>query len=757
MPSFQQNITPQVYPNGLDPGNAMHKRQPDRRFDILSSPDIESVLFVHKEFIRQLFLPTLTTTMDTFFPILVGFLGENPANATLIKIPGSELHKETLTYVNKTEGSHLTLGTDPVPPDAFNDEERPELDSIAITRMSRWIPKCRGHVLPSIPIMSTNVMLDEFAKMQQKDWLEGIHYKHCIGTTALAKPSTLGTASTLPSQHNASHVTEKLDLHIDNVLDGDFKISNDIILQMHAKRESFINDTKVPDDNSLVSISSSSLAPSLALAPGSTRTAAIPYTINHITSPVASTPSKTKAIQTQALFWRLFGATYHHGKITFPDISSSFHRLITGPKEDRLTRLLQMLQTKQKKYRASHHVIKHRCQMPPVNSMSGGFLVNCVFHQQHDSEHQRGLNIFHFKVPDINSESYVKYLTNANTVTNKDMVEEESTRRSSKTSEPYKHGKESSSLDLLGLLANLTALCDAFLVMRYDSDTVPEPTILHFLYKFSTIILHTNFEAWLSSGVRAGKPHLLHSLICKMNTIFTQWCAAVRDLEFSDAAEQYLLGKQPSLTFDPAPFQQFVSHATLIIERLHQDIQMGEYNTVATAPPSFGVHRARDTDRARETKRRRLRDRDSSVPRTGSIATRGLFEPLDAGTRPFIRLPGGCRWCLSFILIGQSCPETADSCQYEHMLCKNITKDQAKLFTRSWFDTSKVKPTSEFKRAIAAAQTTSRTSPPDTNNNTTPATSAQNPQPEPTPSTDTSNTTTTPPSVNPTTPSSSQG
>lgn len=756
MPSFQQNVPPQEYHYGLDPANAMHQKQPDRRLDILSSPDVESIFFVHREMVRQLFLPTLTTTMDTYNPILVGYLGENPANAVLVKIAGSELCKDLLTYINKTENSHIALGTDPIPPDAFTDEERPDLASIGIARMSRWIPKPRGHVLPSIPIGSANVMVEDFEKFHSKDWIEGIYYKHSINSTFLQNPSTLGTEATLPANHDASHVTFALELHVDTVLDGDYEITNDIILQMHKKRESFITDNKASDDHSLVTISSSSMAPSQSLGQGSApRQSTIPYSINNIPPQIASPPARTKVIQTQALFWRVFGATYHHGKITFPDTSSSFNRLLTGPKEDRLTRLLQMINTVQKKYRTSHHVIKHRCQMPPVNSMSSGFLINCVFQQQHDNEHQRGLNLFHFKAPDITSESYAKYLTNANTVTNEDMVGEESTRRSSKTSEPYKHGKESSSLDLLALLANITAICDAFLVLRYDADAVPEPTILQYLHKFSGLILHTNFDAWLSSGMRSGKSHLIHSLICKMNTIFTQWCAAVRDLEFSDAAEQYLLGKQPSLIFDPIPFQQFVSHANLIIERLHQDIQMSEYNTVATAPPSFAAQRARDTGSAPSSnKRRRLRD--SSVSRSGSIASRGLFEPLDAGTRPFVRLPAGCRWCLSFILIGQSCPENADSCQYEHMLCKNISKDQAKQFTPNWFTTNKVKPTAEFKRAIAAAQATPRTTPSDNATGASATSSNASAQPDATPSADSTNTSTTPPTNADSTPSTAQ-
>lgn len=712
MPTFQSDIAPTDYQPGSDPANAMQSMHRVQKLDILLNPEVESIILIHNKEVRQLFLPkcfTVPNSIGQYEKFVFGFFGEDPTNTTLVKIPAYAFESEVLSYVSFSETQSIKIGTDSIPQDFFDNNSRPDMNHIAIGLLVRWIPKCKGHRLPTFPLSAWEAARQSFEDMHQFDYLMAMYLRSRIETNNLINPSTVGTATCFPAGHDdaALHiVTPDIEMPIEYILDNDSSIPTAIWEDMQKARSSFlaphVDLTTQPDDRSLLSIAT----PHTPLYPP-------PHTTTSIHTPTQSiTKTPTKSATTtihQVLMWQSFGGVYHNGSFRFPAPTNKYNKILSHPKDQRLSYFLQVLASKQKGYTSSSNVIRNRCRIPPINALSGNFLIQCIFQKEHDNEFERGLSLWNFKVPDKSSVNYTSHCKDANIVSNEDLVGEESTKRTSKTTQPYSAGSERTHWDILGLVANLSAIFETFIEVNFNSEGNPEPTLLTYMHRFAALLLVPQFEPWLNTGIRAGKAWILHSIIYKMNKLFTQWANITSDVDFTDSAEQHLNGTNPSFIFDITPFNVFNNHAELILTGIHQDITLGEYQSVATAPPSFSTTDAEGDVRAARRQRTRRESSGPAPNNRGSHSSKGLFAPLSTDTRPFVRLPPNCRFCIAFVLVGQSCHRGAD-CTYEHVLCRAITKEQGAHFTRAWFEQNKVKPTSEFSRHLQSLSSSSSSS-----------------------------------------------
>ena len=160
-----------------------------KRDDLLSHPQVESILFITKNQLTELFYPQLIKEFEpdgTCSTKLTGVLGKNLGNYFIISIPASEAFANVLTFWTHTNLHQFTCGEE-IPAKKFrnnvNDKDDkpwvPSLHPVALFSTPICIPKLRGYTIDTglVTKQSVRTSLQNYCRLAV-DWFDVVTSHH---------------------------------------------------------------------------------------------------------------------------------------------------------------------------------------------------------------------------------------------------------------------------------------------------------------------------------------------------------------------------------------------------------------------------------------------------------------------------------------------------------------------------------------------------------------------------------------------------
>ena len=666
---------------------------PFQREKLLNHPELESLLYVQKGKLYQLFIPrTLCTYEDSDTPTskVAGVLGRNVDKYNIISFSNTEILGDFWSYVPNTTRDSIFLGGTDMDNDIFEVKDASsEHDAVTIDAEGQevkhydypcsppviigsvpfCIPKLRGVTITTGSLQSGEV-LDSLKNYHQAAYLWAMAVKHHTKNTKKYKISTMDNKFYPFLSHDYETYLERDSMIVPTIEDSEAEtyraVENDISLiksvsQVH-KKESNTNAYRTPDR-------------AYPLSPVPPPSGA---------SSVASTSTvvavKEKNIRTIAFYKIFFSAKILNEENNIPDlylgsISEDFtEALEASSKTESIFKFKTALDTRLIEKTKSESYLDRNIELPNVSDTLVALILNCMFHKhlldQNTDLLNKRVSVLNFLAkPEYgqSKEEYKKFISRNNHSEMEGVVDEAVEKRSVKDKTVFTKGRQETLQDIITALANfifvLEFLCN-------PDDLAETPGILSMLHKMARKITEPDFKEFYNHN-KYEMPWIPYSILCHIQSIIKAHALAASDVHTLRYVES-----------DGVPDPRILSLANTQFEYIinNYDLCISTNNPGFFASKPIGYVSKRKADKEISNNAFQKRDRPNND--NGSSLKKGWL--TTTGDIKFPELRHSKRPCLFFIIEGKSCRKRGSECAYEHKTYPRGFKKQDQATICKW-------------------------------------------------------------------------
>ena len=669
------------------------------REKLINHPEVESLLYVQKNKLYQLFLPrTILDYENIETPIakVAGVLGRNIDNYNIVSFTNKEILGDFWTYINSAHQSAFTAGTE-IDDVVFEDNDPPsdssltsavELDKegqevkrydypctppVIIGCVPFCIPKLRGVRIVTGSLENVTV-LDSLKQYHELALLWAVSVKNHTANTKKHDISKLDKKyyPFLLQGAGATYLTNSMVVPTieDEDSDAHRAIENDVALiksvsKTHTSKPDIKNSYRTPERP-------------LPLSP------VPPTSVSSANSVSTVITVKEKHIRTIAFYKIFFSTKVINDESNTPElylgsVSEDFtEALQASSKSESIFKFKTALDTKLIEKTRSESYLDRNIEMPNLSDTLVALILNCMFHKnlldQNSDLLNKRVSVLNFLAkPEYghSKEEYRKYLARNNDTEMEGIVDEAVEKRSVKDKTVFTKGRQENLQDIITALANLIFvlefLCD-------PDDLAETPEILTMLHKMAKKITEPDFKEFYNHN-KYELPWIPYSILCHAQSILKAHALAASDVHTLRYVENDGTPDHNILATANTQFDYIINNYDLCISTNNPGF-------FATKPSGYAIKRKAEKEIhvSSSNKRDRLTSDTNNSFKKGWLVTSGdiKFPDLRHSKKP----------CLFFIIEGKSCRKRGSECPYEHKTYPRGFKKQDQATICKWVSTT---------------------------------------------------------------------
>ena len=652
-----------------------------QREQLISHPEIESLLYVQKGKLYQLFLPRVVQEFDldteSSTSKVAGVVGKNIDKYSVVSFTRKEILGDFWTYVNESASTYFhggqilnedvftmktvpsDLGSDDIvsiDQTDLADESQPDYPctpAVIIGCVPFCIPKLRGADIVTGPLTNDQVM-DSLKQYHEgaMQWIQAVK-KH---KKALQKLDMKTLSKEYhPTDLKSKTLTLKESMVVATIEDDDTQVlksvENDITLIKSVSEK----HTKRVDSSSYSTPIRHRSEFQLSQCPDSASIASAPPT------PLAVV--KEKNVRTIAFYKIFFSAKVFNAETNKPDlhlgsISEDFtEALEASSKSESIMKFKTALDTRLIEKAKSDSYLDRNIELPNLNDTLVALIINCMFHKHLLDQNMDLLNkrvsVLNFLAKPEHGQSheeYKKYIARNNASEMEGVVDEAIEKRLAKDKTVFTKGRQDTLPDITAALANLIFvlefLCDPI-------DCAETPGILTMLHKLAKKVTDPEFKEFYNYN-KSEMPWIPYSILCHIQSILKAHAIAASDVHTLRHVENDATPDPRVLTLANSQFDYIINNYDLCISTNNPGF-------FASKPLGYAAKRKADRDHNSINQPKRERSNNDSAT---NAAKKGWL--VTTGDIKFPDLKHSKKPCLFFIIEGKYCRRKPSECSYDH-------------------------------------------------------------------------------------------
>ena len=679
-----------------------------QREKLLNHPELESLLYVQKGKLYQLFLPrTLCTYEDSDTPTskVAGVLGKTVDKYNIVSFSHNEILGDFWSYVPNTTRDSIFLGGTDMDNDIFEVKDASsETDAVAIDAEGQEVkqydypcspPVIMGSVPFSIPKLRGVTVTT--GSLQSTAVLESLKSYH---TAAYYWAMTIKHHKTNITKYNISTIDKKFYPY----LSYDYKT----YLQLDSMIVPTIEDDEAEAyravENDISLIKSVSQAHKKDMTTNAYRTPDRVTPLSPVPPPsgsssVASMSTviavKEKNIRMIAFYKIFFSAKVFNEENNIPDlylgsISEDFtEALEASSKTESIFKFKTALDTRLIEKTKSESYLDRNIELPNLSDTLVALILNCMFHKhlldQNTDLLNKRVSVLNFLAkPEYgqSKDEYKKYISRNNNSEMEGVVDEAVEKRSVKDKTVFTKGRQDTLQDIITALANLIFVLE---FLCNPDDLAETPGILSMLHKVARKITEPDFKEFYNHN-KHEMPWIPYSILCHIQSIIKAHALAASDVHTLRYVENDGIPDPRILALANTQFEYIINNYDLCISTNNPGF-------FASKPIGYVSKRKAERDTNNNNFQKRDRPNNNDI---GTSLKKGWL--TTTGDIKFPELRHSKRPCLFFIIEGKSCRKKASECAYEHKTYPRGFKKQDQATICKWVAET---PNAEFSSVVA--------------------------------------------------------
>ena len=510
------------------------------REDLLSHPEIESLLFISKNQLVEMFFPRIIKEFDDLGNCttkISGIIGKTVENASIISLQTNDIFADFLTFWSDgIVPPHFQKGTT-IPQEKFrkeasttnvSDAEKskpwiPAPHPASIVRVPLCIPKLKGIEITTGPTYKTTVR-ESLLKYSRSaaDWYDSI--------TAFRLTTKLASHKDFDKTFHPSEVDTKF-LKEKSSLQPVFEFDTDSLV--HTTMTKIISSLK---EQCLKNISPPSVEPSdegFMTPPKQAQTFCSPKPPRsvHGEESVLTETVKEK-VKFSVFFYRLLLSANYDDNITnkkeiiLGNLSDSFLTSLNTSGRSESQRIFTNAFTTYKKERLqSDSFLDTAINFPHINRTMVSLLLTGDFRSSpldEDTEYiTQSLSVLSFLPPPKLGENsdYKMYVQRSKETSMEDVVEERPEKCSAYDKKVFTKGRQDTYQDAIATIANLTVFFEFIFDETQSSET---PALILMLKGLGKVLVNPSFRRFAEKNEHT-IPWLTHTLVCQVQSVLNRF------------------------------------------------------------------------------------------------------------------------------------------------------------------------------------------------------------------------------------------
>ena len=506
------------------------------RDDLLSHPQIESILFISKNHLTEIFYPQLVKEFDqdgTCTIKLAGIIGKTLGNYSIISISASEALSDVLTFWTEGNLSYFSCG-ETIPAEMFRNDVKktdkddkpwiPSLHPVALFRAPVCIPKLRGHSIETglVTKQSVRTSLQNYSR-QAVDWFD-VMTSHRV-TTKYAKYDMFDQKYQ-PQNTNTKYVRNCASLQPTFEMDSDsvvFQKQTDVLNPIKQKCLSALETQTELNQKELAEFKTPQ-----KIAFQTPRTPKSTYGADDLS--ISSEAVKEKA-KHSVLFYRLFlsakfvDPVSKQTEIILGNLSETFLTALNAGRSEG-TRIFNNAFTTYRKDRLeSDSYLDTSINFPHTNRTMMSLLMIGDYRStplDEDVEYlSQTVSVLSFLPPPKKGEDneYNAYVQKSKNTNMENAIEERAEKCSAYDKKLFTKGRQNTYQDAITTIANLVIFLE---FIFDDAQSSENPALIVMLKGVAKILVTPAFRNYAEKN-ESKIPWLTHTLVCQIQSILNRF------------------------------------------------------------------------------------------------------------------------------------------------------------------------------------------------------------------------------------------